>query len=518
MAETPIEELVPQIASGAVDVADVPLSQCADVAEALADEELVEPLAALVTRVLPRLVKKERLEVIERLWFACCTAEAFALEALLPAMDRLAARGQGEMVEEHLTLLAESLTDAGRVDDAIDVALQGLGMIPASSLLDAAAAAMEIKVGEPSAHSAAVLERLRKAKPEPDSVLAASRALEYGPGTFVIWPDLFLAQIVSTDGHEATVRHPSGTEEQRRVDGTPAPRRLRDDSHEVLRLFDPERLKAFWLEDPARALISLLEGHGGSIHTIGLTEVLSSHVLGAQGAEEALETLRQVCTQGDPELPTYTSRRRLFVAPGVTPPKPKKSRKAPKKVEPILTKVQSQPSDDGPVTRVDVKWVDLTRFPEIRALLSNVEKDVAELTHELAVDLPVRLEEARAHGDLKENAEYEAAKDRQSLVEARIEQLREWLGKLHELAHLRLVPGHVTLMSEVLVVSEETGEERRLRIVPAELPAPKEGDVSAGTPYAKALLSREAGDTVVVKLPKRTERLDVVEVVDPVSG
>jgi transcription elongation GreA/GreB family factor len=56
---------------------------------------------------------------------------------------------------------------------------------------------------------------------------------------------------------------------------------------------------------------------------------------------------------------------------------------------------------------------------------------------------------------------------------------------------------------------------RTLRLVPAELPVPQLGDVSIGTPYGKALLGREEGDVVVVKLPRRTERLEIVKITDP---
>jgi transcription elongation factor GreA len=324
---------------------------------------------------------------------------------------------------------------------------------------------------------------------------------------------------VSTDGREARVRHPSGSEEPRRVDGQPPPRALPPDAHEVRRLFAVDELRRAWIEHPTPCLSTLLAEHGGSLATVGLKGVLVPRIVPEDRFEEVLGRLRADCTREDPALPAYDSRRRMFVAPGATAPLSRKPPARPRAAtRPGAPKGpgRSVPSSVTPTAAAEQpRWVDLTRLPEIRALISRVEGEVTELTRELAVDLPQRLEEARAHGDLRENAEYDAAKERLAYVQARIEQLRERLGRLHELSRVRLVPGQITVMSRVTVTAEPSDEERTLRITPAELPDPSPGDVSAGTPYGRALLGKAVGDVVVVRLPSRTERLEILSVADP---
>jgi transcription elongation factor GreA len=122
------------------------------------------------------------------------------------------------------------------------------------------------------------------------------------------------------------------------------------------------------------------------------------------------------------------------------------------------------------------------------------------------------IEEARAHGDISENAEYEAAKDKQGLVESRIKDLT---GKL---AHSEIIEpfdeenGRITFGSTVVMEDLETGDVTSYRLV-----GPYEADVQAGTisvtsPLGKALIGKEEGDGVRVQTPKGVRNLEVLEI------
>lgn len=527
MDEQPLESLIAKIVSGSAEVSSVPLSQAGEAAEALADAGSEEALLQHVERVLPRLLKKERVDEIEAVWLACCAAGVLPVETLVRTADRLVARGRGEVVGELLLMLSEALLEAGRAEDALGVLRQGLALVPSEALLEGAKAALRaLHAGAPNLEPVlSDLDRDAAAGQPVGAVARAERALRFHPGLFLEWPDRTLGEVVATDGVEATIRHPSGVTEPRRVDHEPPPKVLTAEAHEVRRLFEPDQLHADWLADPARTLLSLLHYQQGVLSVSALEGILVPKLVTAAELEAILKRLRRECSAGDPELPAYESRRRLFVAPGFTAPPPKRKASRPKRPAagssppPSPLKAAPRPAEPRPSsgTAVAARWVDLTARPEIKALIAHIEAEIGELTHEMNADLPKKLEEARAHGDLRENAEYDAAKERLRLVQSRIEQLHGRLARVHELSHVRLIPGRVTTMSLVTVADEATGEERTYRLVPPELPAPEPGDVSIGTPYAKALLGKEAGDPVVVRLPRRVERLEIVKVVDPAA-
>lgn len=522
MGEPSVDDLVADLLRGDGDPAAVPPGLVAEVAERLGDQGAVQALSDLATRSLPRLVKKERFDQVEAVWIACCAAGALPWDVMVKAADRMAARGQGAQADEHLAMLVEALAGAGRFDEAVAAAREAMAIAPSASVAASVAPALQGCFPDaPNLEEA--LARLRApASPGGAELAAAERALRFAPGCFLQLQDYTIAQVVVTDGVEARVRHPSGAEESRRVDGTPGPRVLAADSQEVRRLFDLDGLRRSWVEDPLACLGPLLVDQGGSIATTALKAMLVPRIVADDAFDGVLATLKAACTAGEPALPSYDSRRRLFVAPGAEAPvakkrpqRPKAEGEEPSAPGPRRTATPRGPSGPVEVHRVQPRWVDLTALAEVRALVSRVEEEVTELVRELNVDLPVRLEEARAHGDLRENAEYDAAKERLAYVQARIEQLRERLGQLHELSRVRVVPGKVTVMSRVTVAVEGGEEERTLRITPAELPNPRPGDVSAGTPYGKALLGKEAGEVALVRLPRRTERLEVLAVRDP---
>jgi transcription elongation factor GreA len=122
------------------------------------------------------------------------------------------------------------------------------------------------------------------------------------------------------------------------------------------------------------------------------------------------------------------------------------------------------------------------------------------------------LEVARAHGDLSENAEYDAAKERQSFIEGRIRDLESKLAMAEVIDTTRLAGDKVMFGATVTVADLETSEETTYRIVGEDEADIKSGLISVTAPVARALIGRVVGDTVKVRTPKGQRELEVVGV------
>ncbi|MGI9247633.1 MAG: transcription elongation factor GreA [Woeseiaceae bacterium] len=121
--------------------------------------------------------------------------------------------------------------------------------------------------------------------------------------------------------------------------------------------------------------------------------------------------------------------------------------------------------------------------------------------------------EARAHGDLKENAEYHAAKDQQGFIEARIKELE---GKL---SHVQVIDvteidarGKIIFGSTVELIDEDTGREITYKIVGEDEADIKNGLISFSSPIARALISKNEGDVVDFRAPDGEKTFEVIEV------
>jgi transcription elongation factor GreA len=142
-----------------------------------------------------------------------------------------------------------------------------------------------------------------------------------------------------------------------------------------------------------------------------------------------------------------------------------------------------------------------------------LEEEMKTLDHELKVVLPKEILRAREHGDLRENAEYKAAKERQSYLQARMGQLHRRLAAL-SLVNLDKIPkGKVGLGSTVSLRQTETDEEVVYEIVTPEESDPTVGRISPSSPIGKSLLGHEEGDTVVVRVPAGTKEYEITRLV-----
>lgn len=120
---------------------------------------------------------------------------------------------------------------------------------------------------------------------------------------------------------------------------------------------------------------------------------------------------------------------------------------------------------------------------------------------------------ARAHGDLKENAEYHAAKEQQGMMEARIRDIEAKLSNAQIIDVTQLPPsGRVVFGATVQLVDVDDGSEARYRIVGEDEANIKDGLLSIGSPIARALISKQEGDTVEVSTPGGKRAYEIVEV------
>ena len=142
-----------------------------------------------------------------------------------------------------------------------------------------------------------------------------------------------------------------------------------------------------------------------------------------------------------------------------------------------------------------------------------LEEEIRVLDYELKVHLPKEILKAREHGDLRENAEYKAAKERQSFLQARIGQIHRRLAALSMVNLDKIPKGKVGLGSTVNVRLTGTGEETVFEIVTPEESDPTIGRISPSSPIGKCLLNHEEGDMVEVKVPAGTKEYEITKLI-----
>ncbi len=144
-------------------------------------------------------------------------------------------------------------------------------------------------------------------------------------------------------------------------------------------------------------------------------------------------------------------------------------------------------------------------------LKKKLEEEIAALDIELRIDLPREISKARAHGDLSENAEYHAAKERQGIVNARLGQLRARLRELSMIDLTRIPRDRVGLGSSVTVLDLTKDEEITYRLVTSEDADVAAGRISTTSPIGKGLLGKRVGDTVKVQIPGGMREMEITQ-------
>jgi transcription elongation factor GreA len=145
-------------------------------------------------------------------------------------------------------------------------------------------------------------------------------------------------------------------------------------------------------------------------------------------------------------------------------------------------------------------------------LLKKLQEEFATLDRELKLELPKEIKRARELGDLRENAEYHAAKERQSFVQARLSMLQKRIMDVSRLDIDRL-PRDKAGLGSTLHLREDNGATVVYQLVMPEDADPDKGLVSVSSPIGRALLNKEQGDDVKVVAPSGTRRFEVTRLI-----
>ena len=144
-------------------------------------------------------------------------------------------------------------------------------------------------------------------------------------------------------------------------------------------------------------------------------------------------------------------------------------------------------------------------------ILEKLEKELMESERELKVDIPQALRVATAMGDLSENADYKAAKERQMFLESRISLLQKRVADITAL-NIKRIPKDRSALGSTLVLKEiESGESRVYKLVFPEEVDPEKGKISPGSPVGKTLLGKRPGDQVTISMPDNTRVYEVAQ-------
>ena len=142
-----------------------------------------------------------------------------------------------------------------------------------------------------------------------------------------------------------------------------------------------------------------------------------------------------------------------------------------------------------------------------------IEEELRQLESELRTEIPRELKRAVALGDLSENAEYEAARNRQDYVRARISNLRKRLADISMIDTSRLPEDRVAYGSTITLYDLDSGEETTYTLVMAEDADISQGRISTVSPIGRGLMGRSEGDEVIITTPSGRRRFELVKLV-----
>ncbi len=154
----------------------------------------------------------------------------------------------------------------------------------------------------------------------------------------------------------------------------------------------------------------------------------------------------------------------------------------------------------------------MERIPMTAAGYKALEDEVNHLKNVERHEIIKAIAEARAHGDLSENAEYHAAKERQGFIEGRVMELEDKIGRAEVIDVSKLSGATVKFGATVTMADEDTGEKKKYQIVGDVESDAKHGRISLSSPIARALIGKGKGDTVEVSTPGGSRSYEVLKV------
>ena len=143
-------------------------------------------------------------------------------------------------------------------------------------------------------------------------------------------------------------------------------------------------------------------------------------------------------------------------------------------------------------------------------ILKRFNEEIAALERELKVDLPKEIQRARELGDLRENAEYKAAKERQEIVNARMAMLKKRVGEI-SLLNMDRIPHGKAGFGSTVELRDENGEKVVYQLVMPEEADAEKGMISTSSPIGRAILNKEEGDEVSVTTPSGNRTFELIK-------
>ena len=144
--------------------------------------------------------------------------------------------------------------------------------------------------------------------------------------------------------------------------------------------------------------------------------------------------------------------------------------------------------------------------------LANLKKELDQLTLVERPAISIQIAEARDKGDLSENAEYDAAKEAQGLLEMKIARLEDILAKARIIDESKLDTSQVQILNRVKIKNTKNNQQVEYKLVSEAESDFKTGKISVGTPIAKGLLGKKVGDVVDIKVPSGIMSFEIIEI------
>ena len=145
----------------------------------------------------------------------------------------------------------------------------------------------------------------------------------------------------------------------------------------------------------------------------------------------------------------------------------------------------------------------------MEAVIQKLKDELHKLQEELHSTLPKEIQKAREFGDLRENAEYKAAMERQSMVQARIAQVRQRLTEIETIDLTKIPTDSVAYGSTVILFDTDREEKVTYRLVTSEESDPDKGLISTVSPIGQALMGKQEGDEIKVKTPNGWRNFEI---------
>ncbi|MEO5742535.1 MAG: transcription elongation factor GreA [Vicinamibacterales bacterium] len=145
-------------------------------------------------------------------------------------------------------------------------------------------------------------------------------------------------------------------------------------------------------------------------------------------------------------------------------------------------------------------------------ILKKFEEEVAGLEHELHHELPKEIQRARELGDLRENAEYQAAKDRQGIVNARIAMLKKRIGEI-SIMNMDKIPHDRAAFGSTVHLREDNGDAIVYQLVMPEEADAAKGFISTSSPIGRAIVGRNEGDEIQVTTPNGIRNFEIIKLI-----